>query len=307
MVHQRGLWVWNSDTLLTNTAYAHTFFSDCKAAKITDIFLYMDASWYSKFVNQLRTLISTATTASMKVWGLDGARQYFSDVGSPKPLYNNVASMIAYNAKVPAGEKFIGFQTDNEPEDNRKLNAWAFHDDIPNSKLKTATGTGKWQSSQALDREMLLRDWLSTHLTLRGQLHAANCLLGAALPSWLDDYYGEPLNCTWNGKKASAMQHFMGVLDTYNVMSYQTNVNNIVSRVKGEVQFGSSLKSGCKVFAGVETHKGRGAAVTYGDNPSKNRKAAVLADIAAVEKALGAYSAFGGVNIHDYVGWIALK
>jgi hypothetical protein len=242
----------------------------------------------------------------MSVWAMDGARKYFSDADGPGELYKNVDAMIAYNKKVSTKQKFIGFQTDNEPEDNAKLKVYSLHDDIPNSKLNT-TGGGKWQKTEALDREMLLRDWLNTHKYLANKLHKVSLLLGAALPSWCDDYYGEPLNCTWNGKKASTMQHFMGILDTYNIMSYQTDVNKIVSRIKSEVQFGSYLKSGCKVYGGVETHKGRGAAVTYGDNPTKNSRKAVLADIAKIESLLGKYSAFGGVNIHDYVGWIALK
>jgi hypothetical protein len=306
MAYQRGLWVWNSSTVLTDATYQKTFFNNCTSAKITDVFLYMDASWYAKFVTQLHAFITKATALNFKVWGLDGARQYFSDVESPKPLYDNIGAMIAYNAKAPATAKFCGFQTDNEPEDSSKLNAWSFHDDVPNSQLSTTTG-GKWQKTAALDREMLCRDWLNTHATLRTTLHGAGLLLGAALPSWCDDYYGEPLYCTWNGKKASVMQHFMGILDTYNIMSYQTNINNVVSRVKSTMQYGSTLQSGCKVFAGVETHKGRGAAVTYGDNPSKNSKVAVLADITKLESLLKVYSAFGGINIHDYEGWVALK
>jgi len=298
------MWVWNTGNVLTNATYQKTFFNNMADAKVTDIFLYMYLGTYSS-TKQLQIFISKASANKMRVWALDGARQYFSDVDGPNALYQGVSALIAYNAKGAADERFVGFQTDNEPEDSGKLKAYSFHDDIPTSKL-SKTGGGKWQKTEFLDREMLLRDWLDTHAALKVTLSKNGLLLGASLPSWCDDYYGEPLNCTWNGKTQTVAEHFNTILDTYNIMSYQTNTNNVVSRVKGEMSLATAQKTGVKVYAGLETHKGRGAAVTYGDNRKKNHKKIVLSDIAKIESTLRKYEAFDGVNIHDYVGWLAL-
>jgi len=305
MVYKRGLWVWNTTTILSNAAYATQFFTDCKNAKITDLFLYVQASTFSN-VTQMKTFVSKASSLGLFCWGLDGSRGYFKDSNGPAGLIKNIDAMISYNSKVSEDARFIGFQTDNEPEDNAKYGK-SFHDDIPNSKLSKTSG-GYWQKTQSLDREMLLRDWLDLHRDLKTKLKMQGLLLGAALPSWTDDYYGEPLSCTWNGATKSVMQHFVGILDTLNVMSYQTDPAKIITRITGEVSYASNQTGNptVLVYGGVETVSGRGAAVTYGDNSTKRKKSAVLTDIAKVEKAFSTYKAFGGMNIHDYEGWKAL-
>lgn len=306
MVLRRGLWVWNTTDLLTKADYAKQFFIDCQSAKITDVFLYTQATTFTGYTTQMKTLVSKATSLNIKCWGLDGARSYFADSNGAGGLNKNIDAMISYNGKVSAAEKFTGFQTDCEPEDNTKY-GMSFHDDIPDSKL-SKTGGGKWQKTAALDREMLMRNWLDMHQSLKTKLKANGLLLGAAIPSWTDTYYGEPLSATWNGVRQSVMKHFVGILDTMNIMSYQTDTAKIMDRIKGEVTYASTQTGnpGIKVYGGVETVRGRGAAVTYGDHSTKNKKSAVLADIGKIDTAMAGYSAYGGMNIHDYVGWKAL-
>lgn len=43
---------------------------------------------------------------------------------------------------------------------------------------------------QADDRNRLMTDWLTTYAYARGNLTAAGLLFNAALPHWLDSYYG---------------------------------------------------------------------------------------------------------------------
>ena len=59
-----------------------------------------------------------------------------------------------------------------------------------------------------------------------------------------------------------------------------------------------------RVWAGVETRAGEGAAVSYGDAGSN--KSGVLLDMNAVSAGLSGFDSFGGINIHDWASWIAL-
>lgn len=299
-----GLWIWSC----LDVAEAPTkFFEESKKIKLTDVYLYLTISNYSS-VTVLRKFISKLTEMGIRAWGLDGERQYFSDSKGPTRLYKTVSAMIAYNNLVLPNERFYGFQVDNEPDNYSGDYPDTFHNDIQTSKLSKVSGsgvTGNVGSSEYLDRIFILTNWLQIQQKVTDMLHNANLKSSAALPSWLDDYYGEQLLVTFNGINQNMMKHMFAIVDEYHIMSYQTNITKLISRIKTELTYGSAIGKG--VFAGIETNKGRGPLVTYGDNPTKNTKTAVLLDIAILEKNLEGYSAFCGVNIHDFVGWCLLK
>ncbi len=56
----------------------------------------------------------------------------------------------------------------------------------------------------------------------------------------------------------------------------------------------------------METEKGVGEGVSYGDTPGKQSKAMVMVDMTILQRALQRYPAFAGVSIEDWNGFRTL-
>jgi len=305
----RGLWVWTTSQVLASSSETDLFIQMCVQSGITDVYLYLVQNDYSAKAAGLKNLNSLLRAKGIRPWGLEGYRGYFSDSYGPQGIYNVVNAMISFNAGAAANQKFYGFQSDMEPQDGQGSEfPNTFHNDLTNSQLSTTSG-GVWYASQAQDREMLLRDWLQIHAKLKSMTLANGLKLGAAMPSWTDDYYGQEVSVTYNNIRQGVMKHMMGILDEYAIMSYNVDPNNAANRVRGELQYADTLPVDRRprVFAGVETHKGVGGSISYGDSATKNSRTAVLSDIATLNSLLKSYSSFGGVNIHDWEGWKGLR
>jgi hypothetical protein len=308
-VISRGMWIWTTWNVIRPTnGEASALLTAAKRAQVTDLFLYMAPGDYAAMRSPLRAFIAQARAVGLRVWGLDGDRGYLSDGGGPAPFYKGIDNLLAYNASVSPAERFFGFQSDIEPQDLGDFRT--FHNEVRDSALDTRAGTGVWQSSQALDREILMRDWLQIHETAERKLHARGLRFGAAMPSWPDDYYGEEVRVRYpaGGVRQGVMKHMMQFVDDYVVMSYNTNPANAANRVLGEAKYASTLPENARprVYGGVETMQGVGANVSYGDTPGKQSKAVVLSDLQKITETLKAYPAFHGMNIHDWAGWRAL-
>jgi hypothetical protein len=97
----------------------------------------------------------------------------------------------------------------------------------------------------------------------------------------------------------------MPLIDQYVVMSYNTNPQIVIAKAAGELAYADRLPIGRRptVLAAVETHRGVGERVSYGDHPLKGNRRTVLADIRAAVDGLSNYQSFGGIAIHDWQGW----
>ncbi|HXA01777.1 MAG TPA: T9SS type A sorting domain-containing protein [Cytophagaceae bacterium] len=325
---KRGLWVWNdpsSGISIINMAATETYklINQCKADGITDIYLWSTGLLTGTNATNMRTFISAASCNNIRVWALDGDRSYFTDDVAfggtgPAVFYNNINQVIAYNTSSLPSQRFVGVHGDNEPQDAGGFTT--FHDGLADSQLSTTAGTGVWQSTQKLDREYLMRGWLDITKTAYNTCHANSLLYGQDMPSWMDDYYSpgatpEPVSCTYNAIYQPVYYHMMQYLDVYSIMSYSTTPGNattgntLIWKVNGELTYASSLAAGSRpeMWAGVETHQLVGWKISYWDYttangaPSnKNSKPSVWTDIATIEATLNTYSAYSGMNIHDW-------
>jgi hypothetical protein len=305
----RGLWVWSSAQVLGSSAEINRLVEESVVADVTDVYLFLVADNYIKKMADIRYFIGQLSRVGIRAWGLEGYRGYFSDAHGPSNLYKAVDNLIAYNSKVNIDERFFGFHSDMEPQDGQGGGyPNTFHNDLPDSKLNRSGG-GVWYSSQSQDREMLMRDWLTIHSVIKNVTSDNGLRFGASMPGWTDNYYGEEIACTFNGVRRGVMKHMMDIVDEYAVMSYNTNPVNAANRVIGELEYADTLAPDRRprVFAGVETHQNVGATISYGDHATKNSKSAVLIDIEEIDSLLGKYKSYEGTNIHDWVGWRALK
>ena len=305
--NSRGMWVWNGREVVIRPSVQNELISLAGPAKVKDLFLYLVPSDYDTRRGLIGAFIQKMGAAGIRVWGLEGWRGYFSDSYGPAEFYKVVDAMIAYNKAVSASQKFVGFQADLEPQDGQGHFPPTFHNDIPDSDLSTESG-GVWYDTQAEDREMLMRDWLNISATVKSKLVSNGLLLGSAMPSWTDDYFGEPVMVTYKGSRQEVGHHMMNIVNDYNIMSYNTNLNNVVNRVIGEISFANTLPTATrpKVRAGIETHKGVGNGISFGDTPGKDNRTTVMAFLDELDATLKDNPSYCGTNIHDWIGYLEL-
>ena len=306
----RGMWLWSTSDMLDDVEAQDRLISTSKASGVTDIFEYLVAKDYVGHENALRSFNAKLKNAGIHAWGLEGDRKYFNDAGGPAPLYAAADALVAFNSRVDFDERFVGFQTDMEPQDGQKgVNLPpSFHNGIADSALNRVAG-GVKHITQAQDREMLMRDWLNIETIMAKKMHTAGLRLGAAMPSWTSNYYGAEVKVTYNGVRQGVMKFMMDLVDDYIVMSYNTDPEDAASRVLAQVTYADTLALSRRprVYGALETNLGVGSEISYGDTEGKNSKTAVFADIKIIESILDSQPSFCGINIHDTDGWEQLS
>jgi hypothetical protein len=306
----QGMWVWNTNELLASTTLQAEMITKVKAAGITDVYLYVDTSIFADVTKSasLKTFNTALKAKAIKVWGLDGCRCYFSDMDGPTALYQDIDALIAFNKSVPSAARFVGFMADQEPQDHPGYPLATFHNELADSQLSTTT-VGVWKATPAADREALMLDWVTFFETARTKLKAANLRTGGSMVFWVDNYVGEPVQVTYGGVRKPVSQHLMRFIDDYVVMTYNVDPANAAGRATSALAYASSLPAlgRPRVSASMETHTlGEPNTVSYADVPAKNFKSVVLQDRTTMRNTLSTYSAFGGISLHDYVGWKAM-
>jgi hypothetical protein len=103
----RGLWVWNSATVLSSADQISGLIQGAQDHEITDLYFYMAPSFYVPHTLALQSLISGATAADVRVWALDGDRAYLEDASGPATFFLGLEHLTAYNHFAPAGAKWL--------------------------------------------------------------------------------------------------------------------------------------------------------------------------------------------------------
>lgn len=296
----RGLWVWDSlSTVLGSNNEENILLNEAVASGITELYLYSPLASFGTHAAGFRSFIARAGQLGIRCWGMDGYRGWFSDGDGPQELYDTVNAMIAFNAASAANERFVGFHIDQEPADLDTFTT--FHNGVASSALSAVAASGVWQDTQMLDREHLMRDWVEIHAGCRWRLAEAGCQLGTALPTWFDDYFGEPVTCTYGGVTQNVFLHLGANADDIVIMNYSTSPLNQISRIGYELPAAPTW-----LATAIETHAGAGNNISYADTAGKQTKAAALADLAIVRARYAHYPRFIGDAIHDWAGWKAL-
>ncbi|MCO6501227.1 MAG: hypothetical protein J5I47_12740 [Vicingus serpentipes] len=210
----RGLWVWNTSAIIASTTEVNKLINQCVADGTTDIYLYAYGMLTGSNKNNMQGFISKANCNNINVWAMDGYRGYFADWYGRSGFINFINTVIEYNATSTIDQQFIGVQGDNEPQDGQGEPQGTFHNGIKGSLLNSSGG-GVWQATEVLDREYLMRDWVDMTKEAYDTCHSHNLRYGQAMVSWLDDYYGEEIYCTYNSQYKPVVEHMMDYLDDF--------------------------------------------------------------------------------------------
>ncbi|EMC96346.1 hypothetical protein BAUCODRAFT_156531 [Baudoinia panamericana UAMH 10762] len=298
---QRGMWVWNTAQLLTNTSQIDSLVATAGNISITDLYLYVAPTWWDDKGSDIAGFNSRLNAAGVRMWALDGDAAYIDDATAQGNYLSGLHDLVQFNQQVDADARFFGFQADIEPQDTAAHETY-FYNGIVESDLTP---------NQTNSRDTLLLQWLDIFNQSSTLLRGNGLQFGAALPFWLDNYDGEPLTVpTTDGNRTGIMDLIMPVVDEYVIMSYNTHPESVVSFVQAQAAYASEHSQQGermpRVLGGVETEQGVGAGVSYGDTPGKQSRTVVLSDIAEIEANLTVFPSFGGMAIHHWSAWEAL-
>lgn len=297
-VWKRGMWVWDFANVVGTSGARKTLIAACDTYKITDLYCYTFNTFVAANRSRIQAFIQAATDSGIRVWGLDGAREYFADADGRAGLEASLQAVIDHNAASGASQRFYGFHIDCEPADSGSYTT--FHNGIASSALNASSG-GVWQATQALDREYLMRDWVDMHEDILAVCHANGLQFATALPTWFDDYFGEPVECTYDGVTQNVFLHIAARSDVISIMSYNTDPKNVISRTLYEFLGTGSAEIGFS----AETHSGVGSGVSYADTAGKNTTTALFADLDILRNRFHGYPNVFFDNIHDWEGFKA--
>jgi len=302
----RGMWIWRMQPVLSSQAEQERLLQASSQAGITDLYVFLTAQDFQSEAGRISEFVQHMHDRNISVWGLDGCRCYFADAEGPSRLYEAVDAMVGYNDHAAPRARFVGFQNISEPHDIDHY-PHSFHNERTNSQLKT-DGKGIWQATAALDREKLLEDWIEMQRGIAARLKPSGLKTAAAVLSSTENYYGEPLTVSYDGRTDSVGHLMMPYVDDYIVLTFNTDPANAAGRVSAQAAYASVLPADVRprVFGAIEIEAGNGSTISYGDTPGKRSRAVVVQDIGKIEAILKSDSAFAGVSIHSWEGWSAL-
>lgn len=305
---KRAMVVWNTNDLLNDTTERNIFLNQCIADSTTDIYVYAYDLLSGTNRTKMHEFVSKFSCFHMRIWAMDGYRGYFADWNGRSEYIQFIQSVIQYNDSSTTDQRLYGIVGDNEPQDGQGEPNPTFHNDIPSSALDSVGG-GLWMSTEVLDREFLMQDWINMTQEAYDSCHAHNLKYGQLMVSWLDDYYGEAIFCTYNGQYKRVLAHLMNYLDNYTLMVYSTKPSKVWSLASGELTYSDSLSPGNRpeIWLTCETHCNVGPKLSYCDTLLKSYKDSVFQDINVVESLASSHSAYVGYVIHDWIGWKYLK
>lgn len=250
----RKLWVWNTHDLLRRESDAQELLEFCRQQRIGEIWLQVlyaleterDSSHSElgrpgtvrrielRQTDDLRRFLRSAHAQSLAVHALDGYPEFAQREFHKVPL-GLVDTLIAFNAAVPAAERFDGIHFDNEPY--------------------LLLG---WQDPGR--REEILRDFLELNAECQRRIREQSTMrFGVDIPFWWqerDEATGRIAGeVEFRGKRQAASFHCIDLLDNVGIMNYRDTADG----ADGMIAHGRDLlayadrTNGATVCMGVET------------------------------------------------------
>ncbi|MEQ8226184.1 MAG: hypothetical protein ABRQ37_27970, partial [Candidatus Eremiobacterota bacterium] len=225
---QKALWVWNTSEILSGSSEREEFLSFLSHEEFTCIFLQIPGDFAMK-TNNIRSLISDLSSINVKVYALDGNKDYCLPEYHAS-VQEKVDEIILYNEQSERCEKFYGIQYDIEPYL------------LPEFK----TEKQGW----------ILENYIELLTKISGRTSEKGLVFSAAIPFWFDspDQYTKQIRTvTVDGLKKPLIEQIIDVTDNIAIMDYRTAAegnNGIIALAQNELTY-ASLKNK-EVFIGLE-------------------------------------------------------
>ncbi len=269
---QKALWVWNTSEILAGSSEREEFLSFLSHEEFTCIFLQIPGDFAMK-TNNIRSLISDLSLINVKVYALDGNKDYALPEYHGQVL-EKVDEIILYNEESERNEKFYGIQYDIEPyllpEFKTEKQAW------------------------------ILEHYIELFMEISDRISGKDLVFSAAIPFWFDSpdpYTKQIRTVTVDGLKKPLMEQIIDVTDNIAIMDYRTVAdgnNGIIALAQNELSY-ASLKNK-EVFIGLETKPLSDDNLSFAAIGLTGLKSVME----EAKKKLMDYNSFSGFAIHEY-------
>lgn len=239
----KSLWVWQTESLINDTANRKELFEFCRQQDVRSIWLQMlyqvDRSGINpvaqiRFAKQFRRLNAEAKGYGISIHALDGYPEYALNEQQFVPL-TLVQSLIEFNQQSSPAERFAGVHFDNEPH--------------------LLVG---WHSPK--HRRQILAEFLSLNASCQKLIREKSKMeFGIDIPFWWEEI--DPLTkipcgqVRFNGVTKPASFHCIDMLDNVGVMNYRDTADGadgMISHGRELLAYAEKRKS-CEIYMGVET------------------------------------------------------
>jgi hypothetical protein len=228
----RATWIWNTDTLLTNTEEENATLSTVGNGHFDKIFLQLPRNFTEDTSGdgQLRDLVARLRLRGALVYALCGGPE-FSLPENHSVVGGLIQRVNDYNKSSSGEARFVGFHFDTEPY---------FLPGFGGSR-----------------RNWILEQYLTVTELAARLCHSRGLLFGVDIPFWYDvpdEFTGKVDSLEFSGTKKTANEFVTDWSDEICIMSYRTTIqgaNAIVSVSRSELDYAE--KQGKTVFVGLET------------------------------------------------------
>jgi len=306
-----------TNILVPNSVAQNNILNACKQLQTTDVYMYLITKDIVNNTTNLQNFIGELSSMGINLWALNGDRSMFLDPNCDgySELTSEIQAIATYNSNCAVNQKIHGLLVDLEPHDQTynsgSANAMSyvgFHNGLATNQLSTVTGSGIYQNTQLLDRNVLMEQWVQMTAVLKTYAAKAGIKMGMCMVNWTENYYGQSIQCYYGGMTQNIFYHFCNILDLIVIMSYKSSLSNLINSVSLQLAYADKLTNPPLVLSCVDVCQGDGITVSLGDLPTPNNtKTYAMTYIASVVSNLSAshISYFGNV-VYSVEGYMTM-
>jgi hypothetical protein len=285
---ERFLWVWTIEPV-TNEQARKEFFQFCKSKRVKGVYLTTGPIVRSKkpIEESVKKFLRDAHRHGLKVFALSGD-PHFSLASHHAGVIKRLQWALAMGGENSAA-RFDGVEFDIEPHVLDEFSK---------------------------ERESVLQEHLDLVTTLRDRVLKARkgFVLGLSVPFWFDSQSPQKSQVTWRGESLPVTFHMLKILNGLSpgqgriaIAAYRDKAggpNGSIRHSRDEIEFAANHARNVRIMVGQETKDVKGEPmITFWQEGEKEMEKA----ISAIVKAFKNQDVFGGVAIHHYATYRALK
>ncbi|AYV75310.1 MAG: hypothetical protein Terrestrivirus1_184 [Terrestrivirus sp.] len=262
-----------TNILVPNSVAQNNILNACKQLQTTDIYMYLITKDITNNTANLQNFISELSSMGINLWALNGDRSMFLDPNCDgySELTNEIQAIATYNSNCAANQKIHGLLTDMELQDvtygtgSSAISYVGFHNGLATNQLSNTFGSGIYYNTQVEDREMLVKNLVQIHAKLKTLTSAAGIKLSMCLTNWTENYYGQSIQCQYNGIYENVFYHLCTFMDQIVIMSYKSSQTNLISCVTQQLAYTDKLPNPPLICACYDVVQGDGITVSIAD------------------------------------------
>ncbi|MFC2156245.1 hypothetical protein ACFLT9_00270 [Acidobacteriota bacterium] len=230
---ENSFWVWKTTSILGNSGEIQNFLTFVEDQGFKHVFLQIPGDAGDSKIDlgigirtqQLRPLIAALNKRGVKVYALDGSKEYALRENHQTVL-KIMRKVILYNQQSRPEERFFGFHWDIEPYILKGF--------------------------QGRKQSRILQDYIDIHTKMAELSHQSGMEIGASLPFWYDS--GKLVDVKFKGKKRNVLEAMLELMDHIAIMAYRTTAFGPSGTIAvSELELSLAEYYGKDVFVGLET------------------------------------------------------